>query len=518
MPNFKDYNQSQAMLLPPDIRDIIPADHICYVVNDVVDSMDISAVKAAYANDLGGAPAYCPQLLIKVMFYCYSQGIRSSRLIEKKCKEDLVFRFLAGNSSPDHGTISLFRKKHLIDLEGLFAQIVLLCGQLNMTDFSNISIDGSIFKASASKKNTFNREEIKRWKKRMKKMLKQAEDIDRQEDEKYGQERGYDQLPPRLADPKTRKAEIGRLMNKMNKLTIADKKIKAKQKKVKDKTALIKKAAIHNNHNLVDQDANLMKLKNTKAVRPGYNGQLAASRQVITAYDITDQAIDEPSLFTMIEQSQANTKKPVKTIKADCGYWSKDNMEQLENTGIDAYIPDRRKEYEEKGERDNTLNKYHRNYFKYDKKNDQFICPQGKRLKLKITNRDKDDKTKIASQRYFCDDCSKCPAKEQCTKAKRKQICVDWKLESLKATMRAKLNTKQGKQRHLERMSEIEPVFGNIKFNQKAENFLCRGRPMVKIEFGLSCIAHNFIKLTNWLKNEQNRQRFDDLMSLKAET
>lgn len=190
MPNFKEYNQAQPMLLPPDVRDIIPSDHICFVINDVVDELDISLVESIYTNDSGGASAYSPFLLIKAMFYAYSVGIRSSRLIEKKCREDLVFRYLSAGECPDHGTINLFRKKRLVGLEKLFSQIVVLCGEMNMTDFSDISIDGSIFKASASKKNTFNREEIAKWRKRMKKILREAERIDKKENKKYGEGRG----------------------------------------------------------------------------------------------------------------------------------------------------------------------------------------------------------------------------------------------------------------------------------------------------------------------------------------
>jgi len=243
MPKFKDYNQSQIMLLPPDIRDIIPFDHICYVINDVVDNLDISLVEKTYLNGttIGGASAFSPRMLIKILFYSYSLGIRSSRLIEKRCREDLVFRYLCAGICPDHSTINLFRKKHLVDLEKLFSQIVVLCGKMNMSDFSDISIDGSIFKASASKKNTFNQEEINKWKKRMKKILREAEEIDKKEDKKYGNKRGYDQMPPRLADPETRKKEIERLMDKMNKLNNADNKIKEKQDKVKNETALVKK-------------------------------------------------------------------------------------------------------------------------------------------------------------------------------------------------------------------------------------------------------------------------------------
>lgn len=524
MPIFKLYNQKQPMLLPPDIRDCIPTDHIGFVINDIVDTINMDVIENTYTNNTGGASAYSPWLLIKVLFYAYTTGIRSSRMIEKQCRENIVFRYLSASECPDHATINLFRKKHLTALEDIFAELVIICGQLKMTNFSNISIDGSIFQASASKKNTFNRQEIVNYKKRIRQILQEAEDIDKAEDNQYGPtNRGYDQIPSKLSDPKTRQKEIKRLMDKMDKLNQADKKIKNKQTKVKNQTALIKKASQYNNHNIIDPDANLMKLKNTKAVKPSYNGQIATNNQVILSYDITNQAIDEPSLFTMIKKTENNTQTKVQTLKADCGYWSKENMEKLEETNnirktkINAYIPDRRKSFEEKGIRNNTLNKYHRYYFKYNKKTDEFICPQEKTLKLKITNRDKTNKNKILTQRYFGSNCTTCPVKELCTTAKNKQLCIDWKLEHLKEEMRAKLNTKQGKQTYLERMYDVEPVFGNIKHNQKMTTFHCRGKTMVKTEFGLSCIAHNFTKLNHWLKNTQNKQQFENLLLQRSE-
>jgi transposase len=526
MPNFKQYNQSQLMLLPPDIRDTIPTDHIGFVINDVVDTLNLSTIEHTYTNTNGGASAYSPRLLIKVLFYAYATGIRSSRFIEKYCRENLVFLYLSAGACPDHGTINLFRKKHLTGLETIFAHIVILLGQMNMTDFSNISIDGSIFQASASKKNTFNREEITKWKKRIKKILKEAEDIDKEEDKQYGKDnRGTDQIPARLKDPKTRQAEIKRLVEKMNKLNTANKKIKDKQNKVKNKTTLIRKASQHNNHNIIDEDANLMKLKNTKAVKPAYNGQITTSNQIILAYDIVDKAIDEPSLIPMIEKTQTNTNQPVYTLKADCGYWSKDNIKELttNHTTIDAFIPDRRKSFEEKGIRDNTLPKHHRTRFTYDKDKDIFISPNKDIYRLKITNRDKQGN--IISQRYFREQTidktkinitNKDKGPEKTKDIPPKQICIDWELEHYKTTMRNKLNTKKGKQIYLQRMSEVEPVFGNIKHNQKLTTFLCRGKPIVKTEFGLSCIAHNLTKLTHYLKNKEHRQQFNLLLKQRA--
>ena len=78
-----------------------------------------------------------------------------------------------------------------------------------------------------------------------------------------------------------------------------------------------------------------------------------------------------------------------------------------------------------------------------------------------------------------------------------KELLLADELEQIKTEMREKLNSEKGKAKYLERMSDVEPVFGNIIYNQKANNFLCRGKPKVKIEFGLSCIAHNLVKISN---------------------
>lgn len=511
MPKFKECNQGQAMLLPPDVRDILPPDHICFAVNDVVEKLDINSIKSTYSDN--GSSAYNPRMLIKTIFYAYSQGIRSSRKIEKMINENLVFRYLSANQSPDHGTINLFRKNHLHCLENIFAQIVMLCGNLKMTDPSDISMDGSIFKANASKKNTFNRDETVKARKKIRKILEEAEAIDEEEDKLFGKgNRGYDQMPEKLIDPETRKKEIKRLMDKMKKLEMADGKIKEKQDKVKNERAMVRNTSQNNNYNIVDEDANLMKLKNSKACKPAYNGQIATSNQIITAYDVTNEAVDESSLSAMIDKTENNTGRKVKKVKADAGYWSKGNMEKIEDKEIDAYIPDRRKDFEEQKMKNSTLSKYHRNYFKYDEQNDEFICPEGKRLTMQVTNKDKNNKQKILNRRYFCDHGDACLKKALCTKAKRKQICVDWKLEKYKTEMRSKLNSREGKRKYLERMSEVEPIFGNIIYNQNAGHFLCRGKPMVKIEFGLSCIAHNLVKIANWIKNKENKQQFDILI------
>ena len=488
MPKFKEYSQNQTMLLPPNITDWIPKDHQCFVINEIVNKLNISCVENTYSDQ--GASAYNPRMLVKIIFYSYTKGIRSSRKIEDMSQENIVYRYLSANQFPDHGTINLFRKNHLKELENLFAQIVILCDGLGIIDPSDISIDGSIFKANASKKSSYDQATITKLKKKIGEILQEAEEIDQEEDKKYSDKRGYSEMPEKLKDPETRTKEIERLQEKLRKLEEADKIIEEKQGKAKTKTE--KELNRNKTHNITDPDAKLMKMKKGKTYDPAYNGQIATSNQIILAYDVTDDGVDTKLLIPMIKKTENNTKQKVEKAKADSSYFSKDNIEKIEEKEIDAYIPDKAKAREERQERNNEIPKYDKRNFKYDEEKDEFICPQGKRLRLVRTDQ--------GTKKYLCSDCPNCSVKSQCIKGKNRYLNHNPQLEKYKSEMREKLNSKEGKNKYLERMSDVEPVFGNIIYNQKAGNFLCRGKPMTKIEFGLSCLSHNLVKISNWIK------------------
>lgn len=502
MPKFKEYSQNQTMLLPPNITDWIPKDHKCFVINEIIDKLNISCVEDTYSDN--GASAYDPRMLVKIIFYSYANGIRSSRKIEDMSQENIVYRYLSANQFPDHGTINLFRKDHLKDLENLFAQVVILCDGLGIIDPSDISVDGSVFKASASKKSTYDQETITKLKKKIGKILQEAEEIDEEEDKKYGNKRGYSEMPEKLKDPKTRTKEIERLQEKMRKLEEADKAIDEKQAKAKTKRE--KELTGNKTCNTTDPEAKLMRMKKGKTYQPAYNGQIAASNQIILAYEITDERVDTRLLIPMIDKTENNTKKKVERAKADASYFSKNNLERIKEKEVDAYIPDQIKTLEEKQERNNEIPEYDKRNFKYDKDKDEFICLEKKKLLFKGMNGE--------AKKYVCSDCKYCPAKAKCAKSEKRSISVDWQFEKYKREMREKLNSKEGKSKYLERMSEVEPVFGNIIYNQNSGYFLCRGKPMVKIEFGLSCLAHNLVKMANWIKKNNKGAQLETLTKL----
>ena len=174
---------------------------------------------------------------------------------------------------------------------------------------------------------------------------------------------------------------------------------------------------------------------------------------------------------------------------------------------INAYIPDREKRIEEKQAKENLISEYDKRNFSYDQKQDRYLCPEGKSLKLVSVN-------KQGKRKYMCVACPQCLVKTKCAKGKHRYLVADLEIEKYKTEMRKKLNTDQGKQKYLERMSDVEPPFSNIKHNLNAGHFLCRGKPNVKIEFGLTCIAHNLTKIANWVKQNQDKWQNTQLTAL----
>ena len=148
--NFLACDRDQAFLLPPDVRDWLPADHLAWFILDVVDQLDLDPFLPAYRADGHGRAAYQPRMLLAVLLYGYCTGVRSSRQIERRCREDIAFRVLAGNRIPDHVTIARFRVRHEQALAGLLVASLKLCAAAGMVRLGLLALDGTKIEANAA--------------------------------------------------------------------------------------------------------------------------------------------------------------------------------------------------------------------------------------------------------------------------------------------------------------------------------------------------------------------------------
>src|SRR5215212_2868322 len=196
---FVACDRDQSFLMPPDVREWLPARHLAWFVIDAVAELDLDAFYVAYRVDGRSRPPYDPAMMVAVLLYAYARGIRSSRVIERACDEDVAFRVLAAQQRPDHATIARFVERHQDALAGLFGEVLTLCARSGLAKVGVIAVDGTKVAANASRNENRDYEQLAR------EILEEAQAVDAAEDELYGDARGYE-LPPEFETGEGRRA------------------------------------------------------------------------------------------------------------------------------------------------------------------------------------------------------------------------------------------------------------------------------------------------------------------------
>jgi transposase len=202
--HFLRGDRDQPFLLPPDLRDWLPADHLAWFVSDVADQLNLNPFLGGYRADGHGHPAYDPKTLLGVLLYAYAIGVRSSRQIERRCREDLAFRVLAGNQTPDHVTIARFRVRHQQALAGFLVASLPLCAAAGLVRLGVVALDGTKVAANAADKAN---RTLAKLQDEVAQILAEAAATDQAEDRQHGSLRG-DELPAELANPSGRLARL----------------------------------------------------------------------------------------------------------------------------------------------------------------------------------------------------------------------------------------------------------------------------------------------------------------------
>ena len=195
---FVACDREQSFLMPPDVREWLPPRHLAWFVIDAVAEMDLEAFYAAYRVDGRSRPPYDPAMMVALLLYAYARGIRSSRVIERACEEDVAFRVLAAQQRPDHATIARFVERHQDAIAGLFGEVLTLCARSGLAKVGVIAVDGTKVQANASRNENLDYEQLAR------EIVEEAKAIDAAEDELYGEARG-DELPQEFATAQGRR-------------------------------------------------------------------------------------------------------------------------------------------------------------------------------------------------------------------------------------------------------------------------------------------------------------------------
>jgi transposase len=197
-------DREQELLLPPSLREWLPADHLVWFVLDAVAQFDLRAIFSGYRADGWGRPAHDPAMMVALLFYAYAIGERSSRAIERRCLEDVAVRVITANRRPDHATIARFRVRHQDALADLFGDVLALCARAGVVSVGTIAVDGTKIHANASRTQNRSYRELAR------EILDEADGVDAAEDVRFGERRG-DELPPELGSQQSRRERLREL-------------------------------------------------------------------------------------------------------------------------------------------------------------------------------------------------------------------------------------------------------------------------------------------------------------------
>jgi transposase len=445
---FRAFAPDQDLLLPPSLDDWLPTEHLARFIAELVDEhLDLSRIHGAYTEVRGGPP-YDPRLMVRILLYGYTTGVRSSRQIERKCVDDVPFRWLAAGAAPDYRAIARFRKRHLSALGHLFVQALALCQASGMVSLGRVALDGTKVRANASKRKAMSyarmTEKEKLLAAEVSALLAEAERVDKAEDEQFGKRRRGDELPTELRRRETRLAAIreakAALEAEAAQAAAQRAEQRAKDRGDDDDTAAGKGSAAaaaatpkpKAQRNFTDPDSKIM-LTGDGAFHQCFNAQAVvdADHQVIVATDVIANASDVGNLIPMTEATVANIGQVPQQVLADAGYCSADNLDRAaeftDECGTEFYVATGRRHRDEPPP----------------------MPPRGR-----IPNSAND-----------------------------------------KQRMARKLTTKRGQAVYARRKAIVEPVFGQMSTLQNAKHLLLRGLEQARGEWLLLAACHNLRKL-----------------------
>jgi len=326
--------------MPASMREWLPSDHLAYFISDVVDHLELSVIMERYAGEERGYPPYHPAMMVKVLLYAYCIGVVSSRKIEKRLCEDIAFRILSANNTPDFRTISDFRKAHLKALAGLFLQVLKLCQKAGLVKLGHVALDGTKIKANASKHKAMSykrmKEEEARLEDEVAELMKKAEAVDEEEDRRYGKDKRGDELPKELTFRESR----------LKKIREAKEALEEEAKREAEAAASLNKkhAGMPDDkaqRNFTDPESHIMPAPGGKHFIQAYNAQAAvdSAHQVIVAAEVTNKPADRGQAEPMMDMVKTNTGRLPRQMSTDAGYFSSNSVKNLTAQGIDVYMP-----------------------------------------------------------------------------------------------------------------------------------------------------------------------------------
>jgi transposase len=497
MARYKECNQDQGRFIVVRFGEQLLPDTFEYTLNYLIDEkIDLSVLDLKYKNDLTGAPAYDPRVLLKIVLFAYSSGIYSSRRIMELCETNIIAKALSADSVPHYTVIADFISSMKDEVIKIFLRILLVCHEMNLIDGDLFAIDGCKLPSNVSKESSGTFEDLNKKKEKLEKLMKKLI-LRHVASDSAESESGSNPTPNTKA--------IDRI----------DSKIKRIEEFLGSQSPKQGNRGKEVQSNITDNES--AKIKTSHGMIQGYDGIALADEknQVIIATEAYGKGQEHGTFKPVVEQAEANLKaicgqeEPLsgKTILADTGYFSEENLKTAADKKIEAIIPDtnfrkRDERFADREAHSGIQYKFGFQDFTFNEKTNTYTCPNSKTLKhighAVLYG--------SSGHRYQskASDCLGCPYTDKCFLRKKnssgkRTIFISDKNDSTNysAQMIQKIDRPEVRELYSRRMGIIEPVFANITFHKKLNRFTLRTKAKVNIQWLLYCMVHNIGKISN---------------------
>lgn len=509
---FKPYVQNQAWLFPPTLGELIPEDHICRLVSEAIDGMDLEPILNTYEG--GGSSAFHPKMMLKALVYGYVDKRYSSRGIEKATRENVCYMWLCGMQQPDHNTLNRFRNSQLKQtVKDVFAQILAMLVEQGYVRLEEYYVDGTKMESVAGRYTYVWASNVERYKgallDKIARIIEQIEAANEQA-ETEAAEKEAKAPRPAVSDSEALKEAIVELNKKLKAQLGENKKVTGQLDKLMsehlpklmDYEEQERLLDGRSSYSKTDPDATFMRTKDDHLgngqLKPCYNIMAGTEGQFILNCTVHQTPSDMAAFpehmddtLDMLEKIQAPVPK---RAGGDAGFGSEENYEYLEEKGIEAYLkyPGYYQEQTQKRKDD----AFHSSNLYYNKEQDYYVCPMGQHMTLQRIGEEKTSTGYEHRAHYYqARRCEGCPLRGMCHSAKTDRILkINHRAAAYRQLAKKRLDSLRGIRMRSQRGVDTEPVFGHIKQCRHFRRFLLTGIEGVATEVGLLAIAHNLKK------------------------
>lgn len=458
---YRNGDRYQQQLFPKSIEDYVKPDDPVRAYDAFVEALDFKQLGIELDENKVGNSQYNPKTMLKILIYGTAYGFRSSRKLERAINHNISFIWLSGGLTPDHKTISEFRRKHKSALKKVLRQLAKMCINLGLIEGNTLFVDGTKIRASASIKNSWTKDKCAKYLKNIDARIKSIlDECDR-----------------------TDEAE-----QNCNSLVTMDKELENKEILKRKVESILKEIEQTDKKTVNTVDSECCNYSSIQGSHAGYNAQSVVDEKhgLIVNTDVVNENNDLNQFAEQVNQANKIIDNKCEIACADAGYFDTDELEKIDKQNIKVIVPTKAQASKKE------CKPFSKERFKYDQDNDCYICPEGKTLRYSHIQKKTGNRVYRITEANICHNCSHY---KECTGSRDGRTIGDLDNAEVRRKLEKQYETSESQQIYKLRKCKVELPFGHIKRNLGVSSFLLRGLDGVKAEMAILATCFNLARM-----------------------